>query len=123
MTYNNFYTASYRVSIKTDPPGFSSYGNNNTVEYLMGSDLNLTCLVTPIAPADSEFSWNCSTGCFADMRMEQTINISNLTTLDSGLVTCSITVNDLDYHSDPLDLQVTGQLTFNIVHNIIYIRM
>ena len=87
----------------------------------MGSDLNLTCLVTPTPPADSEFSWNCSTGCFADMRMEQTINVSNLTIMDSGLVTCSLTINNLDYHSDPLDLLVTGQLTFNIVHNIIYV--
>ena len=110
MTYNNFYTASYRVSIKTDPPGFSSYGNNNTVEYLMGSDLNLTCLVTPTPPADSEFSWNCSTGCFADMRTEQTIFVTDLNTMDSGLISCSLTINNVDYHSEPLNLLVSGEL-------------
>ena len=75
----------------------------------MGSDLNLTCLVTPTPPTDSEFSWNCSTGCFADMRIEQTINVSNLTSLDSGLLTCSFTIGDVDYHSKTLDLLVSGQ--------------
>ena len=98
----------YHVSIITDPPGFSVDGNNNAIEYLLGSDLNLTCLVTPTPLAGSVFSWNCSTGCFADMRMEQTINVTNLTAMDSGSITCSLTVGDLDYHSEPLDLLVTG---------------
>ena len=98
----------YHVSIITDPPGFPVDENNNTIEYLIGSDLNLTCLVTPTPPANSEFSWNCSTGCFADMRMEQTINVTNLNAMDSGSITCSLTVGDLDYHSEPLDLLVTG---------------
>ena len=98
----------YHVSIITDSPGFPVDGSNNAIEYLVGSDLNLTCLVTPTPPAGSEFSWNCSTGCFADMRMEQTINVTNMTSMDSGSITCSYTVSNLDYHSEPLDLLVTG---------------
>ena len=79
------------------------------MEYLVGSDLNLTCLVTPTPPAGSEFSWNCSTGCFADMRMEQTINVINVTAMDSGSITCSLNISDVYYHSKPLDLLVSGQ--------------
>ena len=75
----------------------------------MGSDVNLTCLVTPTPPAGSKFSWNCSTGCFANMRMEQTINITNLTAMDSGSIICSLIVSDVHYHSEPLDLLVSGQ--------------
>ena len=98
----------YHVKVITSSPGIPSDNNNNTFGYLIGSDLNLTCLVTPTPPAGSEFSWNCSTGCFADMGMEQTINVINLTSMDSGSITCSFTVSGLDYHSEPLNLLVSG---------------
>ena len=95
----------------TTPPGIpSDQSNNKTFGYLTGSDLNLTCMVTPTPPADSEFSWNCSTGCFADMRTEQTIFVTDLNTMDSGLISCSLTINNVDYHSEPLNLLVSGEL-------------
>ena len=77
----------------------------------MGSDVSLTCLVTPTPPIGSEFRWNCSTGCFGDIRMGQTIIATNLTTMNSGSITCSLTVSGVHYHSEPLDLLVSGQLT------------
>ena len=95
----------------TTPPGIpSDQSNNKTFGYLTGSDLNLTCMVTPTPPVDSEFSWNCSTGCFADMRTEQTIFLTDLNTMDSGLISCSLTINNVDYHSEPLSLLVSGEL-------------
>ena len=99
------YTAPYHATIVTNPPGILVNGNS---EYLMGTDLNLTCMVTPTPPANSTFSWSCSTGCFADMKTEQTIHVTDLDTLDNGIITCSVTIRYLKRHSEPLDLLVSG---------------
>ena len=102
-------TAQYNVSIVPNPLGIPFDENYNAVEYLIGSDLNLTCSVTPAPPANSEFTWKCSNGCFADMVMEQTINVKDLNTTDSETLTCSFTSDSLEYHSEPLDLLVSGK--------------
>ena len=102
-------TAQYNVSIVPNPLGIPFDENYNAVEYLIGSDLNLTCSVTPVPPANSKFTWKCSNGCFADMTMEQTINVKDLNTTDSGILTCSFTSDSLEYHSEPLDLLVSGK--------------
>ena len=39
---------------------------------------------------------------------EQTINITEIQVTDSGVLTCSIIINGVDYTSEPYDLQVTG---------------
>ena len=93
----------------TNPLGTPIDGNNNTYEYLVGSDLNLTCSVTPAPPAGSEYRWNCSTGCFADMKTEQTINVTDINTMDNGSITCSFSINNVDYHSEPLNLLVSSE--------------
>lgn len=103
-------TAQHHVSIVLNPLGIPfDESSNNAVEYLIGSDLNLTCSVTPAPPANSEFTWKCSNGCFADMMMEQTINVKDLNTTDSGTLTCSFTSGGLEYRSEPLNLLVSGQ--------------
>ena len=107
--YTCIFIGPYRVDIVTNPLGVPVHKNNNTFGYLIGSNLNLTCLVTPILPANSTFSWSCSTGCFADMKMEQTINATNLDTMDSGSITCSFTFDNMDHHSEPLNLLVSGK--------------
>ena len=103
------FIGSYKVDIVANPLGVPINKDNNTFGYLIGSNLSLTCSVTPILPANDSFSWNCSTGCFADMRMEQTINVTNLDTMDSGSITCSFTFDNMDYHSEPLNLLVSGE--------------
>ena len=103
------FTVSYHVNVVPSSNGSPVDRNNNTFEYLIGSDLNLTCLVTPTPPANSEFSWKCSTGCFADMKMEQTISISDLNATDSGSIICSLVIGHLDYISEPFTLLVSGQ--------------
>ena len=104
--YVFIYTASYQVRIITTPPG--NNGSNNTLEYLAGSNISLTCVVTPTPPVNSEINWSCSTGCFADMQTAQTISATDLNSSDSGLITCSVTISNVEYHSEPLDLQVSG---------------
>ena len=93
----------------TNPLGVPVDKDNNTFGYLTGSDLNLSCIVTPTPPSISNLSWNCSTGCFADMKTEQTINVTDTDTMDSGSITCTFTVNNEDYHSEPLNLLVSGK--------------
>ena len=100
-----------QLDIVANPLGVPVNKDNNTFGYLIGSNLSLTCSVTPILPVSGSFSWNCSTGCFADMRMEQTINVTNLDTMDSGSITCSFTFDNVDYHSEPLNLLVSGELS------------
>ena len=101
----------YQVDIMTSPLGVPVNKDNNTFGYLIGSNLNLTCSVTPAPPANGNFSWNCSTGCFADMRMGQTINVTDLDTMDNGSIICSFTFDNVDYHSEPLNLLVSGELS------------
>ena len=103
-----WFTEPYHINIVTNPPGTPVDENNSTLEYLVGSDLNLTCLVTPAPPADSVLRWSCSTGCFTDMRMERTINVSDLNTTDNGSITCIFTINGLEYRSEPFNLLVSG---------------
>ena len=91
---------------------------NNTLKYLIGSDLNLTCAVTPTPPSNSVFNWSCSTGCFADMEMGQTISIAMLNESDSGEIICSFMFDGLQYESDPFNLQVVGECYCN---NAVYI--
>ena len=107
------HTVIYDVTIITNPRGNPVAGSNNTFEYSAGTDLNLTCLVTPTPPSDSEFSWSCSTGCFADMEMEQTIHTTILNVTDSGILNCSVVVNGVKYSSESFELQVyDGELLY-----------
>ena len=96
----------YEVRITASPDDNPVNGSSNTLEYPVGSNLSLTCAVTPAPPANSQFSWSCETGCFADMKMSHTIFATKLNTVDSGSITCSLTINNVKYHSKPLHLQV-----------------
>ena len=69
-------------------------------------------MVTPTPPSDSEFSWSCSTGCFVDMETEQSINITELEVTDSGELNCSVIIDDVEYTSESVELQVTGPGTY-----------
>ena len=99
-------TVVYNVVITTDPLGVPVSGGINVFEYYAGTDLSLTCMVTPTPPSDSEFSWSCSTGCFADMEMEQTINVTEIEEMDSGVVNCSVIIDGMEYFSEFIELQV-----------------
>ena len=105
-------TTAYEVTVIATPTGNLVDDSNNTIEYFIGSDLTLTCMVTPTPPSDSEFSWSCSTGCFVDMEIEQSVNITELELTDGGELNCSVTINDMEYTSESVELRVTGTLIF-----------
>ena len=67
-------------------------------------------MVTPTPPSDSEFSWSCSTGCFVDMEIEQSVNITELEVTDSGELNCSVKIDGVEYVSETIELQVTGKI-------------
>ena len=96
----------FNVSIMIEPLGTPVLGTDNTFEYLAGTDLNLTCLVTPTPPAGSEFNWTCSTGCFADMEMEQNISAMDLDTADSGVINCHLNADGIEFSSGSIVLIV-----------------
>ena len=93
---------------------------NNNIEVPIGSDLTLTCMVTPTPPSDSEFSWSCSTGCFVDMEIEQSVNITELEIKDSGELNCSVIIDDVEYTSEVTNLKVTGMLPYKLSQQYMY---
>ena len=101
------YFLDYYVTIGRDPPFI--YRDNN-YGYPVGSNVTLTCVVYPTPPSDSEYSWNCSTGCFADMDTEQSIYISDLKLTDKGVLHCSVMVGDFKFISDSLNFMIFGEL-------------
>ena len=99
-------TVIYYVNVIVNPPGNLLPGTTNVLGFLNGIDLSLTCMVNPTPPSDSEFSWSCLTGCFADMKMEQIINVPEIEEMDSGVINCSVIINGTKYFSDFVELQV-----------------
>ena len=87
----------------------SDYEDYYYYYHYAGFDLTYTCLVIPTPPSDSQYSWSCSTGCFADMETEQSVNVSDLEAADGGVLNCSVMIGDLEYFSDPYYLQLSGE--------------
>ena len=97
------------VTIVSDPPGALVDDDNNAFEHLIGSNITFTCEVnSTLTFNDSDFVWGCSTGCFADMEVEQIINITEIQVTDSGVLNCSVVFDGVEYNSEPYDLRVTG---------------
>ena len=95
----------------SDPPGSFINGSDNSFGYLVGSNVNLTCLVTPTPPSDSEYSWSCSTGCFVDMEIEQSVNVSGLEVTDEGVLNCSVMIDGIEFVSSLFQLVISGKLS------------
>ena len=106
----------------SDPPGSFINGSDNSFGYLVGSDVNLTCLVTPTPPSDSEYSWSCSTGCFFDMEIEQSVNVSELELTDEGVLNCSVMIDGVEFFSDPYELVVVLGKRINLYVVFSYIE-
>ena len=102
------YTTVYDIAIVSDPP----ISKNGIFEFPVGSNITLTCMVTPTPPSDSEFSWICSTECFVDMEIEQSVNITELEIADSGELNCSVIIDNVEYTSEIIELRVTGMLPY-----------
>jgi len=44
------------------------------------------------------------------MEMEPTINVNELQVVDSGVINCSVIIDEVEYFSEPFELQVTGKM-------------
>ena len=90
--------------------------------YTVGSNVTLECVVDPVITNTNitpMYSWLCDTGCFADGMTTSTIT-QHLTDMDSGVIECSVNVDDDEYMSDILfDLQVTEGIKVYIICIII----
>ena len=110
------------VTILTDPVGAPVDGQPGTFDYPILTSLTLMCMAT-VADGSSvtvtSYSWtptNCYTRsggvqdpCFYSVGTGQNISGNNLAT-DAGTVTCTATIDGMDYISDPLMLRISGEL-------------
>jgi len=115
------------VTIVSNPAGKPVSGSPNTFDYPILSNVTLTCMVDPSPPAGTTYQWN-TTGCFTNSlittplcfpagQTTQSVTDNNLLDRDAGTITCTATINSLDYTSRPLTLRISGN-KINIHLNI-----
>jgi len=83
---------------------------NTTIDYVIGSDVSLTCTITPAPPPNSEIRWNCSTGCFDGLEMGNSINLMNIQVREGGMIYCSVTIAETVYYSELSDIKIIGKI-------------
>ena len=99
---------SFTLTIVSNSSISTDNQDESSLEYVAGSDVNLTCMVTPPPPPNSEFTWNCSTGCLEGVEMEQTISLANISRIESGLMNCSMIISGNNFQSQLFQLTVLG---------------
>ena len=114
-----FITLVPEVTIVSNPAGTPASGSTNTFDYPILSSVTLTCMVDPSPPADATYQWNttCFTNnfhttptCFPTGQTTQNVTGNNLLAEDAGTITCTVTIGDVDYASEPLTLRISGTL-------------
>ena len=109
----------FAVTIASNPAGTPASGSTNTFDYPILSSVTLTCMVDPSPPADATYQWNttCFTNnahntptCFPTGQTTQNVTGNNLLAEDAGTITCTVTIGDVDYASEPLTLRISGTL-------------
>ena len=111
------------VTIITDPDGVPVTGFNNTFDYPILTSVNLLCMATTsdgLPVTVTSYTWT-TTDCYnhtdgvldpcfySDDQTTGNFTISNLLAQDAGTVTCSITVDGVNFTSDPLTLRISGE--------------
>ena len=112
------------VTIVTDPAGTPVDGQPSTFDYPILTRLALTCMATasdgsPVTVTSYEWTaTNCYTRvggvqdpCFYSVGNPtgQNVTSSGITATDAGTVTCTATIDGMDYTSDPLTLRISGE--------------
>jgi len=95
----------YDATIISDP---EVYGNRSVFEFTAGSNITLTCMITPTPPPDSKFSWCIVDDC--SMNPERSIELTDLTITEGGKFNCSVIVDDVKYASRVIELRVLSKL-------------
>ena len=113
------------VAIVTDPAGKPVDGQPGTFDYAILTSVTLMCMVTAVTVDGSpvtvtSYSWtayNCYTRiggiqdpCFYSVGYSTGQNITghNLLATNAGTVTCTATIDGMDYTSDSLTLRISG---------------
>ena len=111
------------VTIVSNPVGTPVSGSTNTFDYPILSNVTLTCMVTPSDGGSTTFTvtrtnWN-TTGCFTNVHFKtptcfptgkttQNVTGNNLLAEDAGTITCTVTIDGVNYTSGPLTLRISG---------------
>ena len=120
------------VTIVTDPTGTPVDGQPGTFDYPILTRPTLTCMATasdgsPVTVTSYEWTaTNCYTRiggvqnpCFYGVGNPTGQNVTSttgITVTDAGIVTCTATIDGMDYTSDPLTLRISGeQLQSNVI--------
>ena len=92
----------------------------NTFDYPILSNAILTCMVNP-TPSSVTYQWNtteCYTNskftgsnpeCFPHGQTTQSVTDNDLNAEDAGTITCTATINNVDYTSGPFTLRISGE--------------
>ena len=108
--------------ITSTPAGTPVGGSANTFDYPILSRVSLTCMVDPLPVISVTYRWN-TTGCYThsnysrgrprcfphrqNLRM---VTDDDVTAEDAGTVTCIMTLDGIDYTSEPFTLRISGKL-------------
>ena len=108
------------IIIVSSPAGIPVSGSNNTFDYPILSSVTLTCMVDPLPSINISYQWNttrCYTNsnynggvprCFPHGQTTSSITENNLTAEDAGTITCTVTINGIDFISEPFTLHISG---------------
>ena len=103
------------------PAGTPVSGSTNTFDYPILSNVTLICAVTPNDKSDftvTNYKWD-TTGCFSYRhsapkcfptgQTKRSVIGYNLLAEDAGSVTCTATIDGINYVSKPLTLRIKGK--------------
>ena len=112
------------VTIVTDPKGTPVNGSNNTFDYPILISVSLMCMATTACGSSvtaSCYSWTVTdsynhtiygvqnSGFYSGGCTGYNITGNSLLAPDAGTVTCTATIDGIDYTSDPLTLRISGE--------------
>ena len=111
------------ISISSNPAGTPVSGSTNTFDYPILSSVTLTCMVDPSPATTVTYQWNTG-GCFTSFRHNiptcfpanqttQNVTGNNLLAEDAGTITCTVTIDGVDYTSDPFTIRISG---IHVIH-------
>ena len=124
------------VTIVSSPAGTPVSGSTNTFDYPILSNVALTCMVEPSSLTVTSYQWNTA-GCYTNsqftgsnpecfprgQRMQQNVTGNDLNAEDAGTITCTATVNNVPYTSEPFTLRISGeQLVYCVITCIVYCK-
>ena len=129
----------FTVTIVSNPAGTPVSGSINTFDHPILSSVTLTCMVEPTPLSSVTYQWN-TTGCYTNPKFNrgnprcfphdqttQSVTGNDLLGDDAGNITCTATINGIDYTSVngsvPFTLRISGdQLVYCLIACTVYCK-